>query len=620
MRVARILVLQEDAGDGRELRLVVYEHPVEFDFRSPSALTGNLTDPSAYSAIVASIDTAQPEIMEVLRREGKSGPPILFFRGDPPLREVARWVIWADPEDNGAPTLTGRLLSESLEYYSLASLYQQCLKIMTSQDEDKLLAQITDTFVRELGAESCVIWLSSPTDPDEMMIASVRGVISIDREGSRFFLSQTEWADSIWKAKPFPVSSSPEELAPPSGKPALSLYIPLIHQEKPIGLVKLGERIDRKPYGESDRYIARIIADYAASSLKTVDRLIRMEKIALRDPETRAYSAAFLADYFEKERYKSGRFRRPLSLIFLAIDNFAFLMEQTRESMVVGALAAMVDSIRKALRDSDLIARVEPDRFCIVLPETDHFGSMLAVRRLRKAVKEVGGIQFLGSEYSLQPFFMSATYPRDGKDFMELCRVADDKYVRQQKSPLHRLRLMEKSFWDAFETLVGKPEYYDLLRKGEDVPYFARVRRDLGRNGHFSIPREVFLRMVESIAQDVVSDGESRGLVIAAGPRPEIFKQIFLSFGAVPPGGRNIYILGQSGSTRFDAKNLLYVTADDERLREKEFVLFLKENGAYGLFATGRQEEVCGFNTADEWLVESMMEKVQEMYLLQGNF
>jgi hypothetical protein len=182
------------------------------------------------------------------------------------------------------------------------------------------------------------------------------------------------------------------------------------------------------------------------------------------------------------------------------------------------------------------------------------------------------------------------------------------------------MRIMEKTFWNAFDVLVGKTEYYELLRKGEEVPYFNRIRRDLGRNGHFSLPREMYLRIVESIAQDVAAGGEARGLVIAAGPRPEIFKQIFLSFGSEATPGRNIYILGQSGSTRFDAKNLMYMTADDDRLKEKEIVLYLKENGAYGLFATGRQDEVCGFHTADEWLVEAMMEKVQEMYLLQGTF
>jgi diguanylate cyclase (GGDEF)-like protein len=620
MNIARILVVQEDAGAARELRLVVQERPVEFEFRPPSLVAGGETDLSAYRAIAASIECARPEILEAFRLEGRSGPPVFFFRGEPPLREVARWVLWADAPDNGGPAAERRLLSESLEYYSLASLYQQCLNIMTSQDEEKLLAQITDTFVRELGAESCVIWLGSPSDPDEMMISSVRGVMSIDREGSRFFLSHTEWAESIWKGNPFLAPSTAAGPMPAARESATSLYVPLIFQEKTIGLVKLGERVDRKPYGESDLYIARIIGDYAASSVRTVDRLLRMEKISLRDPETRAYSAAFLADYFEKERYKAGRFRRPLSLVFLAIENYAFLMEKTRESLVAGALAATVEAIRKALRDSDLIARVAPDRFCIVLPETDSFGSMLALRRLRKAVGDVGGIQFLGGEFSLHPFFVSATYPRDGKDFQELSRLAEDKYLRQQKSPLHRMRIMEKTFWNAFDVLVGKTEYYELLRKGEEVPYFNRIRRDLGRNGHFSLPREMYLRIVESIAQDVAAGGEARGLVIAAGPRPEIFKQIFLSFGSEATPGRNIYILGQSGSTRFDAKNLMYMTADDDRLKEKEIVLYLKENGAYGLFATGRQDEVCGFHTADEWLVEAMMEKVQEMYLLQGTF
>ena len=620
MSVTRILVVQEDAGAAREIRLVVREHPVEFEFLPPSQLNGGGMDLSAYSAVAASIECARPEILEVFRREGKSAPPVLFFRGEPPLREVARWVLWTDFPEDGGPTMERQLLAESLEYYSLASLYQQCLKIMTSLDKEKLLAQITDTFVRELGAESCIIWLASPPDPDEMMIASVRGVISIDREGSRFFLSQTEWAESIWKGMPFLAPSAANRPDPPNRERATSLYVPLVFQEKAIGLVKLGERVDRKPFSESDRYIARIIGDYAASSLKTVDRLVRIEKISLRDPETRAYSAAFLADYFEKERYKATRFRRPLSLIFLAIENFAFLMEQTRESLVAGALARTVEAVRKVLRDSDLIARVDPGRFCIVLPETDYFGSMLALRRLRKAVRDVGGIRFLGGEFALHPFFVSATYPRDGNDFQELSRLSEDKYLRQQMSPLHRLRLVEKSFWDAFDVLVGKPEYYDLLRKGEEVPYFTRIRQDLGRNGHFSLPREMFFRIVESVAQDVASGGEARGIVIAAGPRPEIFKQIFLSYGTEAPPGRNIYIVGQSGSTRFDAKNLMYMAADDERLMEKEIVLYLKENGAYGLFAAGRQEEVCGFNTADEWLVEAMMEKVQEMYQLQGNF
>jgi diguanylate cyclase (GGDEF)-like protein len=366
--------------------------------------------------------------------------------------------------------------------------------------------------------------------------------------------------------------------------------------------------------------MARIIADYAAGALNTVSRLGRIEKVSLRDPETGAYSAAFLADYFEKERYKAGRFHRPLSVVFLVVENFSFLMEQTRESIVVGALTSMIDAIRQAVRDSDLVAREEANRFCIVLPETDALGALLTVRRLRKAVKDKCRIQFLGTEFFLQPFFMSATCPRDGRDFPELLRVAEEKYARQQKSPLHRMRLADRPFWDAFEILVGKREHYELLRKGEDVPYFVRFRKDLGRNAHFSIPRETWLRILEAVAQDVTVNPGDRGLVIAAGPTPEIYKQIFLSFKASIPPQRNVYVVGQSGSTRFDSKNLMYVAAEDELLKDREFVLYLKEGGAYGFFCSARGSDVEGFNTADESLVEAMLEKAQEMYQLQGHF
>jgi diguanylate cyclase (GGDEF)-like protein len=451
-----------------------------------------------------------------------------------------------------------------------------------------------------------------------MMIASVRGAIGIDGEGSRFFLSQSDVAEAVWKGRPFVAQSAGQEKG--GHRAGACLYVPLVHQDKPIGLVKLGERGDRKGYGDRELHLARIIADYAAAAVNTVDRLGRMEKISLRDPETGAYSAAFLSDYFEKERYKAGRFRRPLSVIFLVVENFSFLMEQTRENIVVGALAGMVEAIRKAVRDSDLVARQDANRFCVVLPETDAFGAMLAVRRLRKAVREKSRIQFLGAEFSLQPFFMSATCPRDGRDFPELLRVAEEKFARQQKSPIHRMRLTDRSFWDAFEILVGKAEHYECMRRGEDVPYFLRIRRDLGRNGHFSVPREMYLRILESMAQDLAATPEERGLLIAAGPTPEIYKQIFLSFEPGGPSRRNIYIVGQSGATRFDAKNLLYVSAEDEMLRDREVLLYLKENGAYALFGADRGGEIEGFNTADDWLVEAMLEKVQEMYLLQGNF
>lgn len=64
----------------------------------------------------------------------------------------------------------------------------------------------------------------------------------------------------------------------------------------------------------------------------------------------------------------------------------------------------------------------------------------------------------------------------------------------------------------------------------------------------------------------------------------------------------------------------MYVSAEDDLLKDREVILYLKGSAAYGLFAFDRGADVEGFNTADEWLVESMIEKFQEMYLLQRTF
>src|SRR5512140_3108184 len=239
MKISRILIFEDRPSPGRELRLTLLDHAVEFEFRDPAKENLGMLDLASYAAIVAPVEPARADLIGVLSDAKRYGGPLFLYRDEPPVHEVARWVIWGSPSHGGPDgPVADRLLAESLEYYSMASMYQQCLEMMSTQGEEKLLAQITETFINTLGAESCVIWIVSPSDPDEMLIASVRGVIGIDREGSRFFLSRSDTAERVWKGDPFVVASN--------------LFVPLLHQGNPIGLVKLGGRNDRKPFGERE--------------------------------------------------------------------------------------------------------------------------------------------------------------------------------------------------------------------------------------------------------------------------------------------------------------------------------------------------------------------------------
>ena len=214
MKTSRILIFEERPSPGRELRLNLLDHAVEFDFRDPAKENLETLSLSSYAAVVAPVESAQDGLIGFLSDGKRYRGPLFLYRDEPPVHEVARWVIWGSPSHGGPDgPVADRLLAESLEYYSMASMYQQCLEMMSTQGEEKLLTQITETFVNALGAESCVIWLVSASDPDELLIASVRGVIGIDREGSRFFLSRSGTAEEVWKGDPFIVAGEGEPRA-----------------------------------------------------------------------------------------------------------------------------------------------------------------------------------------------------------------------------------------------------------------------------------------------------------------------------------------------------------------------------------------------------------------------
>ena len=97
----------------------------------------------------------------------------------------------------------------------------------------------------------------------------------------------------------------------------------------------------------------------------------------MRDPESQAYSAEFLAESFERERTRADRMRRPLSVVFLSIADSGATDGNWNGNRGSRGLTQMVESIRRTLRNSDFVARLSPGRLCVLLPDVDRFGFVL---------------------------------------------------------------------------------------------------------------------------------------------------------------------------------------------------------------------------------------------------
>lgn len=609
-----IIVIDDSASDLQKSQLLVEGTFIDVLFLPSSIYLSDEDIQNKASLVSVTSESVSEENLLRILRDANGGSPLVCFKESPPLKKLGTWLL---RQENGGVSeeekdIVERLMAESLEYYRLASVYQRCLKIITSYEIDTLLGNAADAFINELKVESCVLWLADDYDPDEFTIASVRGLINIDLEGSRFYLSKMEFYEQVNGLMPFEY--------PETGKKEGFLHVPLVQGEIPIGLMKLGKKLSRKPFTEKEEGVARILADHVAFAIKNLDRIQKLEKITLLDPETKVYSASFFKDFFEKESSKSIRFQRPLSLVYVHLDNYSYLLTQVKETMVHDRIASILNSVGMTLRESDIVSRLDSNRFCILLPETDYLGALITIKRLRKAIKDDLKLDFLDRRLSLQIMMRAVSSPDDGKSLDELARSVDKKFFSYKKSPVYKFQLQDKSFWDIFEIILGDFSKY----KQGDIERLQqknlKVKSHYGKNRYFSIESKDFTNIVEIISQDLCAGIRERGMLLLAGPRPELIQQLLSSFELDKIPSKKIFILGKKAIAKFETKNILTVPTDDERLDSTYVLLYLKNSGAYALMMKTLNGNLLGFNSSDEVLVETLFEKIQDMYMIQGSF
>ncbi len=607
-----VIVLDDSLPSRKSTKLTIEGVDIVVHYRSPSHYLSEeqpLSGILFLCAVTSSIE--EKSIIQVIK-DLSGDVPIFLSPGYPPPDRIGEWARLSLREGNGdgeAPdTVVSRLMEESLSYYRLASAYQQCLKITTSYDREQILTGTLDAFLNDLMVESCVVWLSDRTDKDLFTLAAVRGLINIDLEGSLFTLSKMDFYEKIASGGPFLF---------PEGEGGY-LYFPLFLADEIIGLIKAGRKMSGEPYSAEDKKIGKVFSHYCAHGLKTLIRITKLENATLIDPETKVYSSNFFHDYFEKEAAKSLRFERPLSIVYLDIENLPHLSRELKETLVHEKMSEVLGVATKTLRDSDVISRMRSDRFCILLPETDFMGALITMKRLRDAFTQVRRIEYLGDTFEFSILMRAVSYPDDGADLPALTKRAEGRFTQLRRSSVYRYHLYEKHFWDIFEILLGQEKNGgNGRRSGENGPY-RKIRSDRGKNSYFTISPDEIMKIIEVISQDISLDQESRGILIVAGPRPELVKQIISIFELEKGSRKKIYILGRQAAPKSDSKNIFMIRENDEKLDERHIILYLKEEGSFALLGRSEEGMVFGLNSCDDPLIEILYEKIQKLYMLQA--
>jgi two-component system, cell cycle response regulator len=114
-----------------------------------------------------------------------------------------------------------------------------------------------------------------------------------------------------------------------------------------------------------------------------------VQRLAYQDPLTACYNRRHFMTLAEQELQRAIRYKRPISLVMLDIDEFKKINDTYGHQIGDQVLCELVKLCQKRLRSSDTLGRYGGEEFIFLMPETVTEGGIKAAERLRKKIEKL---------------------------------------------------------------------------------------------------------------------------------------------------------------------------------------------------------------------------------------
>ncbi len=114
----------------------------------------------------------------------------------------------------------------------------------------------------------------------------------------------------------------------------------------------------------------------------------RLEERANRDFLTGTLSRHRFTELYEYELSSARRYKRPLSVAMIDLDDFKRINDTFGHKVGDDALVALSNLLKSQLRNSDFIGRFGGDEFVVVMPQTSFSQAQTTFKRIREALAD----------------------------------------------------------------------------------------------------------------------------------------------------------------------------------------------------------------------------------------
>lgn len=207
-------------------------------------------------------------------------------------------------------------------------------------------------------------------------------------------------------------------------------------RRRPLGLALLGGVED------SLRSAMETIASVASLSVALALSRVESARGTIKDPRTSAYAFSYFVDVAGREIDLARRHGRRFSLATIA-------MREAPADPIRDPTDEVVERVLSAVRDTDVLARVDDRELYLLLPETGGLGAQACRRRLLKELLE-------STERPRCPVDLGLSiFPHDGTDLSRLLRAAGLRAEASRRSVVEALDLRNLPFVEQVDTLLS---------------------------------------------------------------------------------------------------------------------------------------------------------------------
>lgn len=207
-----------------------------------------------------------------------------------------------------------------------------------------------------------------------------------------------------------------------------SFCVPMLARGEIFGVLHLSGRQStdlQETVGAPPLEILQAIADQISLSMANLRLREALRLQSICDPLTALYNRRFMDEWLSCELPRSGRTRRPMSVLIADLDHFKRVNDTYGHECGDLVLREVGALLRSSVRESDIACRIGGEEFVLLLSETGLQDAMAIAEKLRGLI---GALTVIYQDQPLGPITVSigvAEYPRHGSSALLLLRAAD---------------------------------------------------------------------------------------------------------------------------------------------------------------------------------------------------